>query len=160
MRISGDATGTALRVDDKEVELSGPALTISVDPGTHQVTLDRNGTEVAHKTAEVGGEAPLQVEVAFELPAPRVSPQAVARAAAPAPQAPASQVEPSTPPMDREPAAARSGSLLASPWLWAGVGAVVAGGVVTAVLLAPAAKASPVAGDTTPPVISGRVPTP
>jgi hypothetical protein len=43
-------------------------------------------------------------------------------------------------------------------WLWAGVGAVVATGVIVALVAAPSSEqAKPIEGDTDPPFVRGRV---
>jgi hypothetical protein len=160
IRVSGDASGASLRVDDKQVELTGSIQTISVDPGEHRVALLRDGSELTAKPALVGGDAPLQVEVLLELnPAP--APEATARAAV-AYRPAARHASPAATPIAPEPGEAAkdeeaSSSVFKSPWLWAGAGAVVAATVVTIVLLAPAKKQSTLSGDTNPPVIHGRV---
>jgi hypothetical protein len=159
IRVSGDTTGASLRLDDKPIDLTGPVQTLSVDPGEHRVAVMHGATEMAAKPALVGGDAPLQVEVALELPSP-VAPVSVAHAAVVAAntQAPAAASEQATPvsPVDQP----TSHSIFSSPWFWVGVGAVVAAGAVSAVALAPATKASPVSGDTSPQLIRGTVRTP
>ncbi|MFI5305908.1 MAG: type IV pilus biogenesis/stability protein PilW [Polyangiales bacterium] len=159
IRVSGDAPGASLKLDDKQLELTGSVQTVSVDPGEHHVALVRDGAELTGKSAQVGGDAPLQVELTLEL-SPPPAPEAAARAAG-APDAtrrhaPAAATAAET---DRaEPGPQQhSSSVLASPWLWAGAGAVVAATIVTIVLLAPASAGPTLTGDTNPPVIHGRV---
>jgi len=159
IRVTGDAHDASLRMDDKPVELTGSVQTISVDPGSHRVVALRGETELASKPAEVGGDAPLQVEVLLELPA-AVGPRAAARAAGSSSSGNRAVLGND----DSKHSSARddggSSSVFASPWFWTGAGGVVVAGVITAVLLAPAAKASPVSGDTSPPVIHGTVKAP
>jgi hypothetical protein len=159
IRVSGDATGASLKLDDKAVELTGSVQTASVDPGEHRVALVRDGAELTSKSAQVGGDAPLQVELTLELNPPP-APEAAARAASTLDATPrrAPTAATSTETDHGEPGPSqRSSSLLASPWLWAGAGAVVAATVVAIVLLAPASKGATVSGDTNPPLIHGRV---
>jgi hypothetical protein len=153
IRLLGDADGASVSLDDKPLELSGQVQTTAVDPGEHRVVVQRDGVGVAQKSVTVGDPAPLQVEIALELP-PRVAPGAAAQTMTGANTQPerSSQAIAERGLPERE-----SRSVLSRWWFWAGVGALVAGGVVTALIAAPSAKATPVAGDTDPPVIHGRV---
>lgn len=156
VRIAGDSEGIAVTLDDKPIEFSGPVQTLSVDPGEHRVAIQKAGAVMERKSLVLGGDAPLQGELAFELPSP-IAPKAVAAAAPATPPPVATQIVPGNlEPLPSEPET-RSRSLLERPWFWAGVGALVAGGVVTALLVSSPGKASPVAGDTNPPVIRDRV---
>ena len=47
--------------------------------------------------------------------------------------------------------------MLTKWWLWAGVGAAVAAGVIVALVVPSGEQAKPVAGDTDPPFVHGRV---
>jgi hypothetical protein len=159
IRVSGDATGASLKLDDKQVELTGSVQTVSVDPGEHHVALARDGAELISKSAQVGGDAPLQVELTLELnppPAPEAAARAASAISATPRHAPTAATSQETDHGEPAPSQ-RSSSLLASPWLWAGAGAVVAAAVVAIVLLAPASKGATVSGDTSPPLIHGRV---
>jgi len=166
VRLSGDMQGAGLRIDDQQAELTEQVLTVSVDPGEHRVTVQRDGIIVASQAVRIGGDAPLQASLALDLP-PRLGPVASTPRARsvtpaigdPAPPAPGSVraevLEPSAP--ERPATAPAQDSLLASWWLWAAVGAVAVGaGVAVAVLAAPG-EAKPVQGDTDPPVVRGRV---
>jgi tetratricopeptide (TPR) repeat protein len=153
IRVSGDTSGARLSLDDRPLELSALVQTLSVDPGHHHVVIARADAPDVDRDVTVGGDFPLQADVAIELPA-RVTPEAVAAQAAAqkeaaAPAAATSQAR-------GEASAERdSGSVLTQWWLWAGVGAVAVAGVITAVLVASSAEqAKPIAGD---PVIRGRV---
>jgi hypothetical protein len=153
IRLVGDASGAKLSLDDKPLELSGQVQTTSVDPGEHRVVVQRDGVAVAEKNVAVGDQAPLQVEIALEL-APRVTAAAAAQTLSVA-----------TTQRDRPAEASTTGgtpqrashSVLSRWWLWAGIGVLIAGGIATALIAAAPAKAAPVAGDTDPPVIRGRV---
>jgi hypothetical protein len=150
LRISGDTSGAELKLDDRRLDLSTLVQTVSVDPGAHHIAVRRGDASIVDREVTVGGDAPLQSEVALDLP-PRVSPQEVAARAERARPKPAAAVAASAP-RDEEPS--ESGSVLTRWWLWTGVGAVVAAGVLALVLVQPADPAKPVAGE---PVIHGRV---
>jgi hypothetical protein len=155
IRVSGDTSDAVLSLDDRRLELSSLVQTVSVDSGQHHVAIKRESAPNVDRDVIVGGAYPLQAEVAIEL-SRRVSPQAVAvqaeRRETTAPVA-ATAATRDEAPSERD--SGSSGSVLTSWWLWAGVGAVVAAGVITAVLVVPSsAEAKPVAGD---PVIRGIV---
>jgi hypothetical protein len=155
IRVSGDARGAILHLDDKPIELSGSVQALSVDPGEHHVSLERDGAVLSTKSVEVGNQAPLQAELLLEV-APRVAPQAAASALPLSPNRPRAAFASSTSIPAPEPA--RSDSLVSKWWFWTSIGAVVAGGVVAGVLLANSgSQAQPVMGDTNPPVIRGQV---
>jgi hypothetical protein len=151
IRVTGDASNTSLSVDDKPLELSAAVQAISVDPGLHRVMLQRDGAIVAQKEVRVGGDASLQADVTLEL-TPRIAPETAVTRSASRPRAAPIMAEP------RDEAQADSDSLLTKWWLWAGVGAVVATGVVVALVAMPSSEsATPVQGNTDPPFVRGRV---
>jgi hypothetical protein len=156
IRVTGDATGASLSLDDKPIELTAQVQTISVDPGEHRAVLQRDGAVLASKSAAVGDHAPLQAELVLELPVP-VAPEAVARAAPVAVARPRSEVGVAPSETADEGAQPASTSVLSRWWFWTAAGALVAGGVVTALVASSAGKASPVSGDTNPPLIRGQV---
>jgi hypothetical protein len=126
--------------------------TISVDPGEHALTAHRGQTPLAFERVAIGGGAPLQVELALALPVQLEPVRPTARAAAPRREAP---VAATAPPSQSDAERDSSGSGL---WLWAGGGAALAAAaVLTVVLVSSSAEAMPVAGDTDPPVVRGRV---
>ena len=163
VRLSGDSHGALVRLDDKQVQISEQVLTVSVDPGSHRVVVERDGVIVASRTIQVGDADSLQSSIAIEVP-PRLG---ASRAAASEPRddrprlpfgtlsqpthAPQGAVDPGPPPADDE------DSLFESPWLWVGVGVVAIGAGVTLALLLSEEDVKPVGGDTDPPVIHGRV---
>lgn len=163
LRVVGDAQRAHAQLDGNALELSEQMLTISVDPGEHHVSVERDGVVLASETVHVGGDSPLQTEVTLTLP-PRIAPVAVAKAAQPArrpaPVASAAGAPATAPetPSERD----EGGSILEAWWLWAAIGTVAAGGAVAGVLIASRGPADPVHGDTDPGVIHGtvRVPMP
>jgi hypothetical protein len=150
VRVQGETEGVILRLDDRVLGQGELVQAISVDPGPHHVFVERDGKRVASEEVRVGGDAPLQAEVTFDL-----------REKAPA--APPVDLRVSKLPGENKPAAARDdgGSVWGSPWLWtgAGVGVLIVAGVVVAVLVAGAedSVADPVGGNTDPPFVRGRV---
>lgn len=156
LRIAGDSAGAVVRLDGAPLELSEQLITISVDPGVHDVVVERDGSQIASEVVRIGGEAPLQVSVTLSLP-PRILPAAVAQAAQPVPASRPSAVGARTassqPPRDE----GSDDSILESWWFWTAVGAVAAGGVVTGVVLAGGGDSAPLRGDTDPAVLGGTV---
>jgi hypothetical protein len=154
IRITGDASNASLSVDDKPLELAAAMQAVSVDPGVHHVVLQRDGAVLAQRNVAVGGDAPLQADVTLEL-APRIAPEtAVTRSE------PTRRAMPVVPASRQEPEADTGGgdSVLTKWWLWTGVGAAVAAGVIVALVAAPSSQqAKPVSGDTEPPFVRGRV---
>jgi hypothetical protein len=154
IRITGDASNASLSVDDKPLELAAAMQAVSVDPGLHHVVLQRDGSAIAQRDVSVGGDAPLQADVTLEL-APRIAPETAVTRSEPARRAvavvPLSHDAPQAD--DSE-----SDSVFTKWWLWAGVGAVVATGVIVALAAAPSSEqAKPIKGDTDPPFVRGRV---
>ena len=154
IRVSGDASGASFSLDDKPIEVGGQVQTLAVDPGEHRVALQRDGNPLEQRSVAIGNGQPLQAELSFELPA-RVLPRA---AALPAPSTPTPlPIATASPDRDRE-SGSSSSSIFTRPWFWVGVGAVVAGGVVTAFLLASSSHTrAAVSGDIGPSQIHGRV---
>ncbi len=155
IRVSGDMTGVRFALDDKPLEVSAQVHTISVDPGEHSLTAHREGTPLAFERVVIGGGAPLQVEVAVELPAQLVRERPPVRAAA-VPRRPAPVAATALAP---EPATDEVESSGSGIWLWAAGGAALAtaAAVITVVLVSAGGEAMPVAGDTDPPFVRGRV---
>lgn len=152
VRVSGDATFTAFTLDDKPIELTAQVQTIAVDPGEHRIAALREGAEVASQRVVLGNGQVLQAEVELVLPA-LITPQQALR---PEPALPPRRVAPPAPRPLRDDEADEGGS---SFWLWAGGGAVVvaAAAVTLALVLGGSEEAAPVAGDTDPGFIRGRV---
>jgi hypothetical protein len=153
IRVSGDRSGVRFALDDKRLELTGQVLTISVDPGEHTLTAHRAQTPLAFERVAIGGKAPLQAELAIDLPA-QIAPERryISDVRKPARTAPGAAVA-LAPPRAEESSSSGPGW-----WLWAGGGAAVAAAaVITVVLVSSGAEVDPVAGDTDPPFVRGRV---
>ena len=152
IRITGDLTGVRFALDSKPLELTAQVQTISIDPGEHVIDAQRGAETLAQGRVTVGGSAPLQAELSLELPA-RLAPERVASAAELAPSDAARAH--TAPAPDQRDGEASSG---APWWLWAAGGvAVAAAAAVTVALVVAGAEATPVMGDTNPPVVRGRV---
>lgn len=115
--------GTRIAVDGSAVQLA-PGQVLTLTAGEHTLQVSAPGYREARRTLSVkGGEQqPLEI-VLLAQSAPELSTGAA-------------------PP-------AKHDSIWASPWLWTGVGAVVAGGILTAVLLSSGndEAAKPIPGD-------------
>lgn len=149
VRVQGDTQGVTLHLDDRMLGQGELVQAISVDPGPHHVFAERDGKRVASEEVNVGGDAPLKAEVTFDLREKT-------------PPAPKPDLRVSKLPHEDQPRAQRDDDdVWSSPWLWtgAGVGVLIAAGVVVAVLVAGAEDsfAEPVGGNTEPPVVRGRV---
>jgi hypothetical protein len=147
VRVQGDGHELVLQLDGRVLSQGELVQTVSVDPGEHVVLASRKGKTLATETVQVGGRAPLKAEVLFDLREKIV--------AKPKPDPRVSQL-----PEEREPrSSSDQDSIWASPWLWAGAGAVVVAGVVIVAAVALGGETTferPVSGDTDPPVIRGR----
>lgn len=121
----GIREGDALQVDGDDVSRSVMGVPLPLDPGEHTIAVRRGGRVLVSETVEL--EEGEERRVALMVPAP--TPAEVAAASS----------QPSAEPLDpsSDPASADTGSggVLASPWLWAGVGAVIVGAVVTVIVL-------------------------
>ena len=149
VRVLGSTENLVLKLDQRTLGAGELVQAISVDPGVHMIAAERAGKLLASEEVKVGGAAPLKVEVTLDLQEkPKEQPK---------PDLRVSQL-----PSERAPQPARDGgSAWSSPWPWAGAAAVVllAAGIVTVAALSggEAQPADPIGGDTSPPVIRGRV---
>jgi len=108
---------------------------VPVDPGEVEVSVVRDGSTVARESITVAEGQ--HASVALQEQAPAISPADVAAAEA-ARQAEAEAATERTRSHDH--------SVLRSPWLWAGVGAVVVGVVVAGVVVASSGSPNPYQG--------------
>ena len=138
----GIREGDLLMVDDAEVSQGVMGMPLPVDPGEHTLRVVRNGEPVAEERVTLAeGE---EKRVALDVPAPAELPTV----------AEASPSEPSSVPLEDAPG--EGGSLLASPWLWTGVGAAVVGAVVIALVLASGGEEEPYVGNLGPGMVEFR----
>lgn len=150
VRVVGSTDDLVLRLDERTLAAGDLVQAISVDPGVHVIVAERAGKRVASEEVNVGGAAPLKVEITLDL---REKPKAQ-----PVPDLRVSKL-----PSEQAPQRAREddSGMWSSPWLWTGAAAVVlvAAGIVTVAALSggDAQLEDPVGGNTSPPVIRGRV---
>lgn len=149
VRVVGNTEDLVLRLDQRTLGAGELVQAISVDPGVHTIAGERAGKLLASEEVKIGGAAPLKAEVTLDLrekPMPQPKPD----------------LRVSKLPSEQEPEPERDGgSAWSSPWLWSGAAAVVllAAGIVTVAALSggEAQPDDPIAGDSSPPVIRGRV---
>lgn len=150
VRVLGNTENLVLRLDQRTLGAGELVQAISVDPGVHMVAAERAGKLLASEEVNVGGAAPLKTEVTLDL---REKPK----------EPPKPDLRVSKLPSEERPASERDdgGSTWSSPWLWTGAGAVVllaAGIIIVAASSGGEAQpADPIGGNTSPPVIRGRV---
>jgi hypothetical protein len=125
VRVVGSTEGLILRLDDRTLGAGEHVQAISVDPGTHSVIAERDGKSLASEEVNIGGAAPLKVEVSLDL------------RDAPVPPVPDLRVSK----LPSEPTSAKrdeGSDLWSSPLLWGGVAGVVlvAAGVIVVAALA------------------------
>jgi hypothetical protein len=153
LRLLGDVSGVTVRVDNRQVDVSGEVLMVSVDPGEHTLVVARHDATIRTEVLTFGGTSPLRTEITIELPS-ALAPGAVAHAAhTDASRMPAGHAR-------RAPESTRTASDASTPkwWLWAGAGGLLAVAVVVVVVVASSGgQADPVSGDTDPPVVGGIV---
>jgi hypothetical protein len=111
-----------VRVDDAEPQAARGPLTIRVNPGTHLVTGEASGHATVRQAVTVQPGESTEVRLGLRADAPE--PATIARASRSGGSArPFTADDESSGP-----------SAWTSPWLWIGVGAVVAGAVIAIVL--------------------------
>lgn len=159
VRIGGDCEGCTVGVDDRRLpgEAHVDAITVAVAPGSHVLRLMRADTQLSSSQVDVSRGQWLEIELVANQPT--VTPSAMVAAASlaqPGGTSDASSVDAS---LDRTQSEDSSGGLLASPWFWGAIGAVVVGSIALGFALGSGepAAASPVPGDFTPGVIAGVV---
>jgi hypothetical protein len=146
VRIEVDRPGAQVLLDGKTAGESGQPLVLRLKPGGHAVLAKKDGYVPAAETVEIvaGQERAVALVLQPVGAAPvaaTTSPPAGTGSPAPAPSAPAAAIDdPALSAQSEAPAADRP---IWKRWpFWAGVGAVVAGGVVAGVLLSGGGDAS------------------
>lgn len=131
IRVEGLVEGDVLRLDDRELSRAALDADLPIDPGQHRLRL-LAGSEVVGET-EFAIHARERIEVLLRRDVD-AKPVVVA---APTPRATAAAAMDDSASAEPMPAqrSDEQGSVLRKWWLWTAVGAVVAGGVVAAVLL-------------------------
>jgi len=148
VRVVGSTQGLILRLGDRTLGAGERVQAISVDPGTHTVIAERDGKSLASEQVNIGGAAPLKVEVTLDLHDAPIQP--------PAPDLRVSKLPSEQPAAPRDDGA----DMWSSPWLWGGVAGVVlvaAGVIVVAAVAGGRETEAPVGGTTDPPIVRGRV---
>lgn len=117
--VEGLEPADEVRIDGAKIAAPMLGSSIPVDPGTRVVTVVRDAAEATRETAELaaGESKVLTLDARKRAPAPEA---ALIASAPPPPFAP-----PAAPSGDEEGL---------SPWIWIGIGALVAGGALVAVL--------------------------
>jgi hypothetical protein len=161
INVYGNSDGCSFTLDGQPIEIVNGAASQRVDVGPHKVTVERDGETILNPQVTVGGALPLHAQLSLEIPA-KQKPQPVARLEPTRARLPPSpRKEPELRLTTPAPAPRDEGeddeSVFEQWWLWAGAGAVVAGGVVAALVLTRSDDPTPVAGDTNPPVIRTMV---
>ena len=129
----GAAEGDETRIDGSAVAAAAAEAGVEVDPGWHQITLHRGVDEVARVQTEVSEGERLEVELVAIAPELH---------------------EEETPLIvDVE---EDEGTVWTSPWLWTGVGVVLAGAVVAIIVLAASGESDPISGNVGPGVVGVR----
>jgi hypothetical protein len=153
IRVLGDIRGAWLRLDETPIELTARVMTLSVDPGTHSLSVERNGALLGVREIAVGGDRALRAEALFELP-----PVSGAASSEPPPlHRPEPRISPSALDLRADPGLEDDAGLLSRWWFWGGVALVAATATITAVALSAGDDPASVTGDTDPPVIGVRV---
>jgi hypothetical protein len=110
LRIEGLRSGDLLRIDGEEVSHAVVGGDLPVNPGEHELAVERDGATAALRSFSLAERERRDVAVTVQPPAPIVTA------------------------VDDEEDEGRS--VASSPWLWTGVGAAVAAVVVTSVVVA------------------------
>lgn len=140
-RLDGLRPGDRLRLDGRPAQPDALAAGVAVDPGRHELVVERDGHGPRGATLEVAERE--RAAAVLDL--------------RPASWPPLAGDGPPTPPprarsrSRRGPREAEgSRSAWSSPWLWTGVGAVVLGGVVLGIVLGAGDAREPTRGDIPP----------
>lgn len=147
VRVHGECAACSVQVDGK-LWPGGVGLPAEVDPGHHSLALVRDSEVIATSDITVAPGARLSA-----LLQANAASAGVELPVASAPSVPSGALGEGAPPP------AHSGSLLASPWFWGGVGVLAASAVTLGVVLGSGGTqaASPVPGNFMPAVLTGTV---
>lgn len=158
VRATGDTEGITLLVRDQILPASALGRPIEVDPGQVDIAIRRGDEVLATASVKVGEGEPLQAGVVLALPEALAAPAPPTPVPTPAETARSVPLPKPLPPRNDQ--RDEGGGLLHSPWFWAGVAFVVAGGVATGVALGLRSEpdsADPTRGNLDPPFIRGSV---
>jgi len=146
VRTAGLADADIVRLDEVPLARDALAEPVLVDPGSHTITVTRDGTDRARVTLSVAERETHDLSPLAALGPPPV-PVAAAPGAAGGEQSLLSR------PSDREEAPPAHRSVWRSPWLWTAVAAVAAGAATAAVLLNSREPAPAFSGSVSPGII-------
>lgn len=117
-------SGDTLAVDDDEVSRAMVGVAMPLDPGDHVVQVLRDGEPVVEERLTLADGAEQSLAMTVPPPAVQVAVRVDLSPTVEAEERPAVDLQDDS-----------GGSVVSSPWLWTGVGVVVAGVVLTAVLV-------------------------
>jgi hypothetical protein len=128
IRVDGPVDSVELRIDERVLSSAVVGVLVPADPGRHRIVASRDGETIAEATVSITEGRPSETTLVVPpLPEPAVpDAREAARMSEGRMRGPLDQGED-----DRDDHALRR-----NPWLWTGVGIVVVGGVLAAVLLA------------------------
>lgn len=147
VRTAGLADGDIVRLDDVPLTRSALAEPVLVDPGTHTITVTRDGTDRARVTVSLAERETHDLSLLAALSPPPAPEAAAARTAGGEPALLLRRPE-----REEAPPPARR-SVWRSPWLWTALAAVAAGAATAAVLLDSRAPAPAFSGSVSPGII-------
>lgn len=142
VRTAGLADGDVVRLDDLPLTRAALAEPVLVDPGSHTITVTRDGADRARVNLSVAERETYDVSLLAAL-APPPAPASVAAGGAPG-------LRLGRP--DRDEATAHR-SVWRSPWLWTAVAAVAAGAATAVLLLSSREPAPAFSGSVSPGII-------
>lgn len=128
LNVRGDTEGVVIKFDDDALDDDALSRPIPADAGSHEFVAHRGDAEITSASVRLteGSTVSLDLNlpaVAEPTPPPIVPTPAETARATPPPQPTQAHTE------------GNDDGLLASPWFWAGTGAVVVGVIITAVVL-------------------------
>jgi hypothetical protein len=159
VRVRGDCAGCRVLLDSTPVPTASLSAPLPVNPGQHAVALVRGSQQLDTSNLTIARGARLEASLDANQLQAGVAGASVATKGERMTQSSATAPPGALARTDEDPKAPRSGSLLASPWFWGGVGVLAAGAVTLGVVLSSGGSesAAPVPGDFTPGVLSGEV---
>lgn len=147
VHVRGQRVTDRIQLDGRALDATQLGVAIAIDPGTHQLDVQREQQSLHSETVLVFEGAAREVTVVLAPPQPRE----VALAAQPTVATTAALRAPSTPHATQ----AQAGTPW---WVWAGAGTLVAGAITVATILIANGQEppQPLAGDLDPPVLYVR----